>query len=69
VIGQLYYCPQCSIVYLKFPDTVISAEGEPKQTLSDRVGYLLCPHCISNFIPEQVELRPIASPSHILVKK
>jgi uncharacterized C2H2 Zn-finger protein len=69
VIGQLYYCPQCDIVYLKFPDVEISTEGQPKRTLRDQTGYLQCQRCSGEYSDEKVELKPIASPSHVLVNK
>ena len=65
MIGQLYYCPQCEIVYLKFPD--IQRPEDPRLTHLTR--YLQCPRCSGDFEGTKVDLRPIASPSHVLVNK
>src|SRR5580700_7498059 len=52
----LYYCPQCSVVFLKFPNTVISPSTEPRRTLAETFGYLWCERCSGDFQDEKVML-------------
>ena len=58
--GVLYYCPQCSVVFLKFPNKVISPSTEPRRTLAETFGYLWCERCSGDFQDEKVMLQLLA---------
>lgn len=70
MIGQLFYCPQCSTVFLKFPDAV-SPLGKERTSIKmrDTFGYLWCRSCSGEFEDQKVTLQPILSPAHVLVSK